>query len=92
MLYRWAMSQALPTHGFQWMKGPTKEKVMKILEDLNNSMNNPKDNKKGYIFEVDLKYPKDLWKTHNDYPLAPEKMIVNGVEKLISHFKTHKTM
>ena len=28
--------------------------------------------------------------THNEYPLAPEKMIVNGVEKLICHFKPRK--
>ena len=84
------MSQALPTHGFQWMKNPTKEKVMKILEDMNSSMNNPSKHKKGLIFEVDLEYPKDLWKSHNDYPVAPEKMIVNGVEKLICHFKPRK--
>ena len=43
-----------------------------------------------YIFEVDLEYPPHLWETHNDYPLAPEKMIVNGVEKLICHFKPRK--
>ena len=89
-LYGWAMSQSLPTHGFKWMKEPTIESVMKILEDANNSMNNPSEHKKGYMFEVDLEYPKDLWKSHNDYPLAPEKLKVNGVEKLISHFKPHK--
>ena len=31
-----------------------------------------------------------LWKSHNDYPLAPEKICVNGVEKLIGHFRTRK--
>ena len=45
---------------------------------------------RGYIFEVDLEYPPDLWSPHNDYPLGPEKMIVNGVEKLICHFKPRK--
>ena len=89
-LYGWAMSQSLPTHGFKWMKEPTIESVMKILEDANDSMNNPSENKKGYVFEVDLEYPKELWKSHNDYPLAPEKLKVGGVEKLISHFKPHK--
>ena len=46
--------------------------------------------RKGYIFEVDLEYPHDLWETHNDYPVAPERMIVNGVEKLICHVKPRK--
>ena len=82
------MSQNLPTHGFKWMKDITVEKVDKILDKTNNSMSN--NGKKGYIFEVDLEYPEHLWETHNDYPLAPEKMIVNGVEKLICHFKPRK--
>ena len=87
-LYGWAMSQNLPTHGFKWMRNITKEKVMEILEKANHSMFNT--GKKGYIFEVDLEYPPHLWEDHNDYPLAPEKMIVNGVEKLICHFKPRK--
>ena len=87
-LYGWAMSQQLPTHGFSWMRNITKEKVMEILEKANHSMSNL--GRKGYIFEVDLEYPQHLWETHNDYPLAPEKMIVNGVEKLICHFKPRK--
>ena len=87
-LYGWAMSQNLPTHEFKWMKNLTKETVMDILEKTNHSMSNR--GRKGYIFEVDLKYPKKLWESHNDYPLAPEKMNVNGVEKLICHFKTRK--
>ena len=87
-LYGWAMSQSLPTHGFKWMRDLTKETVMDILEKANHSMSNL--GRKGYIFEVDLEYPHKLWKSHNDYPLAPEKMIVNGVEKLICHFKPRK--
>ena len=45
---------------------------------------------RGYMFEVDLEYPSELWDSHNDYPLAPERLNVNGVEKLISHFKPRK--
>ena len=88
-LYGWAMSQSPSTHGFKWMKNLTKESLMDILEKANSSMLNPRKGK-GYIFEVDLEYPRKLWKSHNDYPLAPEKMIVNGVEKLICHFKSRK--
>ena len=87
-LYGWAMSQALPTNGFKWMTNLSKEKVVDNLEKANSSMINSA--KKGYIFEVDLEYSQELWKSHNDYPLAPEKLKVNGVEKLISHFKLHK--
>ena len=70
------------------MKNLSKDTVMDILEKANHSMSNL--GRKGYIFEVDLEYPHKLWETHNDYPLAPEKMIVNGVEKLICHFKPRK--
>ena len=87
-LYGWAMSQNLPTDGFKWMRNITKEKVMEILDKESHSMINI--GKKGYIFEVDLEYPPHLWETHNEYPLAPEKMNVNGVEKLICHFKPRK--
>ena len=87
-LYGWGMSQSLPTGGFKWMTNLTKDKVKNILEKTNSSMNN--SFKRGYIFEVDLEYPKELWKSHNDYPLAPEKIKVGGVEKLISHFKARK--
>ena len=87
-LYGWAMSQNLPTHSFKMMTNITVEKVMEILEKTNDSMVNT--GKKGYIFEVDLEYPSDLWDLHNDYPLAPELMNVNGVEKLICHFKPRK--
>ena len=81
-LYGWAMSQKLPTHGFKWMDIDIPS-VIKLLEK--------KDTKTGYIFEVDLEYPQSLWEEHNDYPLAPEKIKINKVEKLVSTLlpKTH---
>ncbi|CAH3190752.1 unnamed protein product, partial [Porites lobata] len=87
-LYGWAMSQNLPTHGFKWMRNIKKDKVMEILEKANHSMSNR--GKTGYIFEVDLAYPKKLWESHNDYPLAPEKKQVSVVEKLICDFEPKK--
>ena len=82
-LYGWAMSQKLPTHNFKWINYIDTPSVIKLLEK--------KDTKIGYIFEVDLEYPESLWEEHNDYPLAPEKIKINKVDKLVSTFlpKTH---
>ena len=66
-LYGWAMSQPLPVGNFEWMSE----------EELKNWKNH------SCILEVDLEYPKELYDLHNDYPLAPERLKVNGVEKLI---------
>ena len=66
-LYGWAMSKPLPTHGFKWMK----------VSELENW------EKHSCILEVDLEYPKSLHDLHNDYPLAPEQIEVNKVDKLI---------
>lgn len=62
--FRWAMSQPLPTEGFQW-----------VDEDI-NFMDVPDDAPEGFILEVDLEYPRHLHDLHSDYPLAPEKLVV----------------
>ena len=84
-LYGWAMSQPLPTHGFEWMENLTKETVINILEKQ-GGFGGARPPQKGYLFEVDLKYPRELWKLHDDYPLAPEKKKVKNVEKLLCDF------
>ena len=80
-LYGWAMSQKLPTHGFKWID-IDKSKVLKLLEK--------KDTNQGFIFEVDLDYPESLWDSHNDYPLAPEKIKIDKIDKLICSFHPKK--
>ena len=42
------------------------------------------------ILEVDLDYPEHLHDEHNDYPLAPERIIINGVEKLVPNLNHKK--
>ena len=78
-LYGWAMSQYLPTGGFKWLKQKEIDKF--------NVYNINKDNKKGYILEVDLEYPKKLHNLHNDYPLAAEKITVEK-DMLSNYCKT----
>ena len=67
-LYDYAMSQYVPTGGFRWLTDKQLSKMMK-----KNILPN---NKKGYIFEVDLDYPEELHTLHNDFPLCSEKMSV----------------
>ena len=69
-LYGWAMSQYLPTGNFKWM---TDKEISKI--DLGKYK---ADSKKGFILEVDLKYPQELHDIHNDYPVASEKVKVSN--------------
>ena len=78
-LYGWAMSQPLSTHGFEWM----------CEEELKNWRNNASSSG-CCILEVDLEYPKELHDLHNDYPLAPERLKVAGVEKLIPNLYNKK--
>ena len=66
-LYGGGMSEPLPTHGFEWMRE----------EEYENWRDIP------CVVEVDLEYPENLHDLHNDYPLAPDKLTVNKVEKLI---------
>ena len=67
-LYGYAMSQPLPSGNFRFLT----EDEIKHLDILNV----PDDHPTGYILEVDMEYPHDLHELHNDYPLAPEKLLI----------------
>ena len=71
-LYGWAMSQLLPTGGFKWVE--VKSEEISRLAKLKI---------KGYLLEVDVKYPKELYNSHNDLPFMCERLKVAGVEKLV---------
>ena len=78
-LYGWAMSQPLPTGRFKWVS----IKPSKISQLV-------KRKSKGYLLEVDVKYPKELHDSHNDLPFMCERMKINGVEKLIPNLYDKK--
>ena len=73
-LYGWAMCKPLPVGNFEWMSE----------EELKNWKNHSS------VLEVDLEYPEDLHDLHNDYPLAPERLKIEGVEKLIPNLGDKK--
>ena len=72
-LYGWAMSQPLPVGEFEWIDGADMSNIETIKEDAEY----------GYMFEVDLDYPKELHDDHNDYPLAPQNVEIDKVHKLV---------
>ena len=71
-LYGWAMSQPLPTRGFCWVDIKP-DKISKLA----------KCKSKGYLLEVDVRYPKELHDSHYNLPFMCEEMKINVVEKLI---------
>ena len=83
-LYGHSLQQPLPLCDFKWVSN---DEIQKL--DISNL---GKDSK-GYIFEVDLKYPKNLHDKHNHYPLAPEKLKVEAsmlspyLKNLLEHHK-----
>ena len=62
--YACAMSQPLPTGRFKWLNEDKWDDIFKNIEGI------------GYFIECDLEYQKELHILHNDYPLAPEKVII----------------
>ena len=66
-LYGWAMDNPLPVRDFRWM----------IEVELGGWKS------VSCILEVDLEYPDELHDLHNEYPLAPEKLKIGKVDKLV---------
>ncbi|RZF45535.1 hypothetical protein LSTR_LSTR005737 [Laodelphax striatellus] len=64
-LYGWALSKPLPLSDFVWM---SQEDIASL-----DIMKIPNESSEGYIFEVDIDYPKKLHDKHSDLPFFPEK-------------------
>ena len=61
-----------PTGGFRWVDVNPND-ITELVKRKN----------KGYLLEVNVKYPKELHNLHNDLPFMCEKMEINGVKKLV---------
>ena len=83
-LYGWAMSKKLPVNGFRWLDS---DKINEINEEF---LKNYNENNKGYIFEVDVKYPKRLHDLHSDLPFLSERIEINKCKKLICNLSDKK--
>ena len=79
------MSEPLPANGFDWIEG-----LSKIDEDFIKNFDKGSD--KGYIFEVNVKYPKNLHNFHSDLPFLPERMKICKCNKLLCNLYDKKSM
>ena len=77
-----AISKKLLVNGFKWTD--------------NNIINNEfiknynENDKKGYILEVDIKYPKKLHDLHSDLPFLRKRMEINKCKKLVCNLYNKK--
>ena len=75
-LYRFAMCKKLPVDGFKWV-----DDLSIFTEDFIKNYDEEDDT--GYLFVVDVEYPKNLHKLHSDLPFLPERMKINKCTKLV---------
>ena len=81
-LYGWAMSQKLPVNGFKWIENnEINEEFMKNYDENND---------KGYILEVDVKYPRKLHDLHSDLPFLPKRIKIDKCKKLVCNLRNKK--
>ena len=64
------------------------DEIIEINEEFIKNYN--ENDKKGYILEVDVKYPKELHDLHNDLPFLPERMEINKCKKLVCNLYDKK--
>ena len=81
-LYGWAMSQKVPANGFKWVENN------EINEEFIKNCN--ENNNKGYILEVDVKYPKKLHDLDSDLPFLPKRVKIDKCKKLVCNLHNKK--
>ena len=78
-LYGWTMSQLLPTGNFRWVNINPSQIYTLATSKI-----------KGYLLEVDVRYPTELHDSHNDLPFMCKRMEINKVEKLVPDLRDKK--
>ena len=79
-LYGWAMSKKLPIGDYTFVNDHSRCTSEFIKNyDVNSDV--------GYLFEVDVDYPKHLHESHSDLPFSPENK-----EKLLATLEDKKIM
>ena len=88
-LYGWAMSKKLPVNGLKRLDNDKTAQPSSLERSAKHVINEEfiknynENDKKGYILEVDVKYPKHLHDLHSDLPFLPERMEINKCKKLV---------
>ena len=85
-LYGWAMYKKLSLNGYKWAN------VKEFDRDFIKNYDDNSD--KGYLLEVDVEYPKELYSSHRDLPFCVRKEVnymknlnIKSVKKLKRHIR-----
>ena len=92
------MSKKLPVNGFKWTDNNNTAEPSSLERSAKHVINEEfvknynENDKKGYILEVDVKYPKKIHDLHSDLPFLPERMEINKCKKLVCNLYDKKNM
>ena len=75
-LYGYPMTKKLPTRNFLWVKN-----ISLIDEEFRTNYDKNGDIR--FFLKVDVEYPEELHDLHIDLPFLPQKMKINGHNKLV---------
>ena len=75
-LYEYPITKKLPTRNFLWVKN-----ISLIDEEFRTNYDKNGDFR--FFLKVDVEYPEELHDLHIDLPFLPQKMKINGHNKLV---------